>query len=142
MNELVYNKELTVRHVMNTDFERRMFDLYIGCGTEKRPPYLEEIFREASRFQAIYVLESIREQPDTLLINEEEWSNLEQGVMQDDDDMKMEVLDRVSAHEIDNVIHDILLYFNKYRLSVIMGMYPGSPVYASKLMFPPTLEVW
>lgn len=140
--ELTFNQEYTIAYVMGTDFEKRMYDMYIGCGTSYRPPYIEDIFTETSRLQSLLLLQSIKEQPDRLCLTEYEWGKLEQRIMEDDDEAKLDVLSRVSPHEVENVVHDILFYFNKNRLCTLRKTSKHSPVHKAEIIYSPTVRVW
>ncbi|PGQ88238.1 hypothetical protein [Priestia megaterium] len=142
MDELMMNKEYHLAYLLGTEFERRMYDLYVGLGTAERPPFLEDIFLETTQMQALILLESVRENPGELHLSKKEWDELHIHVWHDNDMAKLHVLSKVSKEEVDNVAHDIFYYLCKYRMSVLTKRNKGNMSYQAGFMHPPIMEVW
>lgn len=142
MDELMINKEYHIAYLLGTEFETRMFDMYIGLGTSDRPPYLEDIFIETSQMQALIFLESVKNEPARMGLSSIEWKDLHREVWHNDDHAKMNVLMNVSKNELDNVAHDILLYLTKYRMSTLTRQNGALYSYQANLIHSPFKEVW
>lgn len=142
MDELMYNKEYHLAYLLGTEFEKRMYDMYIGMGTTERPPYLEDIFIETNQMQSLLLLESIRNEPEKMHLSEQEWDELHTAVWQDDDFAKMNVLMMMSKNELDNIVHDIFHYFQKYRMCILTKQNGATNFHQAKLLHSPLTRVW
>lgn len=142
MDELAFNKEYHLAYLLGTDFEKRMFDVYIGMGNASRPPYLEDIFIETSQMQALILLESIRDRPEVMQLTYTEWDDLHAGVWNEDYFSEMNVLTMASPKEMDHLIHDMFYYLNKFNICTLTKQNGAVNSHQARVIHSPLTEVW
>ena len=138
MDELLFNKRYHINYLLETKFDKRLYDAYIGYSTSRRPPYIEDIFEETMQMQALLLLESVKENPWTAGYVEEQWEVVQESVWEDDGIAKLEVLGGYSDDEVDAIIRDILGFFYRNQLSTLTGKNTGYIAFINA----PLKEVW
>lgn len=142
LKEITYDQEYMISYLLGTEFEKRMFDVYIGVSNHSRPPYLEEMFFAATQMQALLQLEKTRRQPGTMNLTEHQWGQMYRDVWNDCENAKMQVLSYSNVHDYEAVLNDIGAFLYRNRLSFLTrnSHYPDKQM--AKIVFPPIVSVW
>lgn len=138
MDELLLNKRYHINYLLGTDFERRLYDAYIGYSTSKRPPFIEDIFQETAQMEALLVLESVKQNPWEIGMGHDDWDSVQELVWENDGTSSLDVLAGVSNNEVDMIIRDVMRVFYKYHLSSLIGKGTGHEGFINE----PVKEVW
>lgn len=140
MDELTFNQKYHIAHLLGTEFDRRMWDIYSGMNCNQRPPFLEDVFNESTQAQALIVLEEIRNNDG--ITDVLDFDFLYGGVWENDEAAKQEVLDSyASACSFQDVFNDIYSFLSHNRLSFLVGNGDNRKE-LSTLINTPVLQVW
>lgn len=119
----MFEERNIVTYLKETKKERRLWDIYTGMANNKRPPYLQDMFLEATK--------------EHFLMQHEH----EEIPKQWDDDCF--VLETVHPHDQETIFLDITNFLNKQRISFInqTTLY-NRHVEHAEIFFSPALEIW
>lgn len=140
MDEVGFNHKYHVAHLLGTEFDKRMWDVYTGMNNNARPPFLEDVFNESTQAQALIVLEEIRDNDG--IIDVLDFDFLYGGVWQNDEAAKQEVLEVYASQcSFKDVFNDIYTFLTHNRLSFLVGNGDNRKEHAS-LINSPVIETW
>jgi hypothetical protein len=140
MNELHFNQRYHIAHLLGTEFDKRMYNVYQGMNTNTRPPFLEHIFNESTQAQALIFLEEAK-QSGNPEIHFPNFDSVYEAVWQDDCFAKAEVLMQTSSCSYEDVFNDIFTYLEHNRMSVLMGDGNYHKEQA-RLINSPVIQIW
>lgn len=141
MDELMMNKDYHIAWMMGTkDFEKRMYDVYIGMSNPTRPPFLEDIFQESTQIQALLLMEEVKNSRTQNYLPD--FNTIYEGVWNNDEYAKSEVLHHFDANcTYEDIFHDMMRYLEINRLSVLVGDGTHFKERAS-LVNAPVMQTW
>lgn len=112
-----------------------MYEVYSAMASAIRPPFLDDVFMEETRNEALLQLEKSHSW------NTNEWERLNHQVWENDENAKMEVL-HLHRIEYEDVVDNIFHFMNQNRLSfLVRSSLEVTPRNAS-LYYAPIQEIW
>lgn len=124
--ELQRNREYHLNYILGTNFENRMYDIYSGMSTFKRPPFFEDMLTEVTQMEAIQVL--CMAKASKYNYTEEQWRIWSEGVWNQDEYAKSELLNTNDLNVYEKATEDIISYLEWNRMSIIaQGMLLRAP---------------
>jgi hypothetical protein len=140
MDEVAFNHRYHIAHLLGTQFDKRMWDIYSGMNNNERPPFLEDVFTESAQAQALIILEELRN--DDKINDVLEFDFLYGGVWNNDEHAVREVMDVYASEcSYQDIFNDIFSYLSSNRLSFLVGNGDNRKEYAS-LVNSPVIQTW
>ena len=109
-----------VEYLMGATFEQLMDTMYTGTGSDKRPPYIEEIMQE--------ILEG------SVILQEENRDFFIQGATEDD---QLLMLANMDPQQVIRIQQDVYQYVHEKRLFVLYHKGLGT-----KCLYEPVVKSW
>lgn len=139
MSEITFNELCHMEYILGTtNFEKQSYDIYVGMTSRKGPPFLDEMISETTQMEALRLLKG----EGVLSLSQLEQDQYYHDVWNNEEYAKMEVMDKVSADYYDSVCMDLLHFFTKNRLSILVRKGLSQDKKDSRLYHSPVSDVW
>lgn len=140
MNLLSLDHTYHIAHILGTEFEDRMYDIYIGMSNHKRPPFIDDILVDSADMQAMIIMETDK---DTLpFASLEEYEDYYRKVSNGDEMAKDFVLSHASHQRYMQSQSDVIRYLEQNRMCILHRTHRTTSRHHATLINPPVHNLW